>query len=107
MPVVGGGGSRLEEGHRYFVGLIWEAARCSIGDPKDPAHWSFIGSKGSIPFDSGILGVGECEDTVQTLEPPVGPVPEWQKTFRDSVLGKDLDGVRDALEQATPGSGSS
>jgi hypothetical protein len=57
--------SRLETGHTYVKALEWIDDPCS--DDAKKGSWEGLGSGDTIPFDKGVLGVGEFEGQLLTL----------------------------------------
>lgn len=57
--------SRLEDGHTYVKAIEWVDDLCS--DDPDRGSWEGLGSGDTMPFDQGVLGVGEYEGQAQTL----------------------------------------
>jgi hypothetical protein len=72
------GSSRLELGHTYVKAVEWADDVCS----DDPARgtWEGLGSGDTIPFDAGVLGAGEFEGRVLTLD-------EAKQRWRDGEAG--------------------
>lgn len=61
-----GESSRLDKGHTYIRALEWTDDPC-FEDPKQ-GWWDGLGSGDTIPFDGGVLGAGEFEGRMQTLD---------------------------------------
>ncbi len=104
-PVVGEGRPRVQLGHTYLMAVEWEEARCSPGDPRIPAQWRGLGSSSTVPFDGGVVGQGEFEGRVRSLEEaardadPADP----NYSFAQRMVGRGVDDVRRALEATAPG----
>lgn len=67
VPFATEGAPRLELGHTYIVAVSWEEARCSPGDPMEPAHWAPLGSAAIVPYDESVIGAGEFEGVQRGL----------------------------------------
>lgn len=97
------GSPRLEPGHSYVVALDWVDDPC-LEDPAEGA-WALLGGGGIIPADGGVLGAGEFEGTVFTVDEAR---KAWRKTnptiagLRDQVVGSEVGALVDRLESATP-----
>ncbi len=97
------GSPRLEPGHSYVIALDW------VDDPclEDPAagKWALLGGGGIVPADGGVLGAGEFEGAVFTVDEAR---KAWQETnpaiagLRDQVIGFEIGTLVDRLESATP-----
>ncbi len=77
--------SRFEVGHSYVTALDWVDDPCSEDAMK--GSWAGLGAFGTIPFDSGILGLGEIEGRVQDLRGVRTDIP----TLRTDVAGRSVD----------------
>ncbi|MBK8461421.1 MAG: hypothetical protein IPL43_15620 [Micropruina sp.] len=93
-PFAMGNAPRLELGHSYVKALDWEDDPCS-SDPHD-GDWHGLGAWGTIPFDNGILGVGEIEGRVQDLR----NYETQEPSFREQMAGQSLDTLARALNEA-------
>lgn len=95
------GHPRLELSHSYVRALDWVDDPCSA-DPKD-GHWAGLGEGGTIPYDNGILGAGEFEGNVYTVDEAK---EHWQNQnmpgLRDQVLGQTTEALVEQLNSATP-----
>lgn len=95
--------SRLEVGHTYVKALQWLDDPC-FDDP-DQGRWVGLGPGDSVPFDNGILGAGEFEGRVQTLDEATAT---WQAsepalpTLRGQMAGKSVDALVARLTSASP-----
>lgn len=95
--------SRIEIGHTYVLAIEWIDDPCS----RDPAkgEWDGLGSGGTIPFDGGILGVGEFEGRVRTLDEAkarahvLEPVARF---LRDEMVGEPVATLVAALQASPP-----
>ena len=89
--IVGTGTSRVEPGHSYLMAVAWEPARCSPGDPRQPARWTGLGSASIVPFDNGIVGEGEFEGRVRSAaEAKQDADPSSPNfTFAQQMIGAD------------------
>lgn len=103
--IVGAGSPRIELGHSYLLAVAWEPARCSPGDPVQPAGWTGLGSASTVPFDHGIVGEGEFEGRVRNAaEAKADADPSSPNfTFAQRMIGADGDQVAQALATARPG----
>lgn len=97
------GHPRFEPKHSYVWALDWVDDPCS-SDPSE-GSWTGLGDGGAIPYDDGVLGVGEFEGRVYTLQEAVAA---WQaedphaRGLRDEVMGRDATAVADLLNRAVP-----
>lgn len=55
---------RIEAGHTYVIALDWAPDPCR----PETGEWLGLGEGSTVPFDGGVLGVGEYEGRVQTLQ---------------------------------------
>jgi hypothetical protein len=103
--VVGEGTPRVELGHTYLLAIVWEEARCSPGDPRQPAGWQGLGAASTVPFDGGVVGRGEYEGRVRTLEEARADVRPGDPnlSFGQELVGGSAGDVRRALDRAVPG----
>ncbi len=86
--------SRLEVGHSYVTALDWVDDPCSKDVMK--GSWVGLGAFGTIPFDSGILGLGEVEGRIQDLRGVRVDIP----TLRTDVAGKSVEELAAQLSTA-------
>lgn len=95
--------SRLEQGHTYIRALDWVDDPCA-NDPQQ-GTWAGLGSGGTLPYDGAVLGAGEFEGRVYTLDEARA---EWRdnnsvtRRLRDEMLGQPLDTLVAQLQGATP-----
>lgn len=90
--------SRLEVGHAYVLALEWLDDPC-FEDPK-LGQWAGLGSGGTIPFDAGVLGVGEFEGRTIAQDEAVAVLGDG---IRGQVVGKSADALIELLQTAAPG----
>jgi hypothetical protein len=97
--------SRLDKGHTYVKAVEWIDDPCS-DDPKR-GSWAGLGSGDTIPYDKGVLGAGEHEGRMQTLEQAKA---EFQahgvavgSDLRAQMTGASLDRLTASLKDAKPG----
>ncbi|MGL5827510.1 MAG: hypothetical protein ACRCYU_22300 [Nocardioides sp.] len=87
------GSPRFEKGRTYILALDWAQENCS-----EPGRWSSLGGSFNMPYEEGVIGVGELEgrsiskDRVLEERPTQG--------IRAEAWGKDLAALKDALERA-------
>lgn len=95
--------SRLEVGHTYIRAIEWADDPCS-SDPRQ-GQWMGLGSGDTIPFDGGVLGVGEFEGQVQTLEQARA---RWESSepalqgVREQLVGQPLSTLVSRLQSTAP-----
>jgi hypothetical protein len=95
--------SRLEPGHTYVLALEWIDDPCSE-DPID-GSWEPLGPGGAIPYEDEVLGAGEFEGRVQTVDEAKSrrrtnsPDPA---SLRDLSVGGTVDELVGAVEDASP-----
>ncbi|NRQ36569.1 hypothetical protein HII36_32755 [Nonomuraea sp. NN258] len=95
--------SRVEVGHTYVKALEWEDDVCS----DDPAkgRWEGLGSGGVIPFDGGVLGVGEFEGRPRTLaeaRASLRGVDPVLRGVREQTLGAPVSTLVEQVRVAAP-----
>lgn len=97
------GASRMEVGHTYIMAVQWTNARCSPGD-KVPAGWRGLGAASTLPYDNQIVGQGEMEGAVRTVNQARTALAI--EPANDSVyaltVGKSEDAVQNLLDSASP-----
>lgn len=94
--------SRLEKGHTYVKAVEWIDDPCSA-DP-ERGSWDGLGSGDTIPFDKGVLGVGEFEGKVQTVEKAKASFRDFSASdLRAQMVGASLDKLTAGLKNAKPG----
>ncbi|WP_433167089.1 hypothetical protein [Kribbella sp. CA-247076] len=59
---------RIETGHQYVLAIAWQAPQCATGDTAVPGRWMGLGSGSELPFDGGVIGQGENEGQLQTVD---------------------------------------
>lgn len=95
--------SRLDDGHTYVKAIEWMDDPCS--DEPDQGKWVGLGSGDSVPFDEGILGSGEFEGRVLTLNDATAT---WQAnefvppSVRSQAVGKSTDQLVADLNATPP-----
>ncbi len=94
--------SRLEKGHTYVKAVEWIKDPCS-DNPKQ-GSWEALGSGDTIPFDAGVLGAGEFEGRVQTLDESKA---KWRvsgatRGVRAQMTGESVDTLVTNLKAASP-----
>lgn len=105
-----GGRPRLEVGQQYLVALTQfpglsraDAAICGDDAGPDPtaAAWGVIGEYGSVPVTDGVVGPGEFQGTLRTLDEARAAVADApQEALRDTLLGQPPAAVVPHLERA-------
>ncbi|WP_343991865.1 hypothetical protein [Nocardioides dubius] len=105
-----GGRPRLEVGEQYLVALTEfpgfaasDAATCEDDLGPDPtgAKWGVIGEYGSVPVTDGVVGPGEFQGTLRTLDEARAAVADApQEALRDTLLGQPPTAVVPHLERA-------
>lgn len=84
--------SRLENGHTYVKAVGWIDDPCS-DDPRR-GTWQGLGSGDVIPFDGGVLGAGEFQGRVYTVDDARatwGGDEAWSGGVRQRMLGSSVD----------------
>ncbi|GAA3692062.1 hypothetical protein GCM10022224_067150 [Nonomuraea antimicrobica] len=104
-PVALEGRPRIEAGHQYILAIVWEDARCSEGDEPEPGRWLGLGEGSELPYDGDVIGQGEHEGRLQTVEgartlagaagPDVG--------IEEELVGQNAAALAATLKTATPG----
>ena len=95
--------SRIETGHTYVKAIEWIDGPCS--DDPNRGKWDGLGSGDVIPFDGGVLGAGEFEGRVQTLDEAearartLAPVARF---LRDQLVGEPVETLIAALSTTSP-----
>lgn len=106
IPAAMEGSPRLEPGHTYLAAVSWVDARCSQGDPEEPAHYEPLGEHAMVPFDDGVVGQGEFEGKLRTAGEAIldsSRKPLAQQTLGDTVAGGDGEALVAALNNAPVG----
>ena len=81
--------------------LLWQEARCSEGDPTEPAHWRLLHV---TPFDGGVVGVGELEGRAVGLEEAKDiAADDATASIGRDLVGRGRDAVVRLVEAARPG----
>jgi hypothetical protein len=92
--------SRLNKGHTYVKALEWIDDPCS--DNPKRGSWDGLGSGDTIPYDQGVLGAGEFEGRVHSLEMARAEFPAEASNLRAQMVGASLDQLTARLESARP-----
>ncbi len=94
------GSARLEVGHTYVKAVEWADDLCS----DDPARgtWEGLGSGDTIPFDAGVLGAGEFEGRVLTLDEAKRRWRDGSPSVRFAMAGASIDTLIATLRGASP-----
>jgi hypothetical protein len=94
--------SRLEKGHTYVKAVEWIDDPCS--DDAKQGSWEGLGSGDTIPYDKGLLGAGEFEGRLQTLDQAKAEFQSLGVTaasdLRAQVVGTSLDQLTAGLKGA-------
>lgn len=95
---------RLETGHRYLMAIVWEDARCAVGDQVNPAQWRGLGADAIVPFDGAVIGQGEWEGSSRSAAEASAEVKAngAAQTLEDRLVGRGLADLRSALDGVRP-----
>lgn len=99
------GRPRIELGHSYVIALRWEPTHCSEGDKPDPAQWVGLGEGSNLPFDEGVIGMGEFAGTVRpapTVARNQADHSVEETPLAEALAGRGEEELVEALESATP-----
>ncbi|BBH67708.1 hypothetical protein ACTI_43930 [Actinoplanes sp. OR16] len=92
------GAPRLEKGHSYIKAIEWTDDPCS-SDP-NVGTWEGLGAGGTLPYEQGVLGVGEFEGRVQTLDVAKARFKSDHAPLRQQVVGASTESLVAALKAA-------
>lgn len=95
--------SRLDKGYTYVKAVEWIDDPCS-DDPK-LGKWEGLGSGDTIPFDRGVLGAGEFEGRVHTLDEArtkLRTEGSGARSLRDQMVGSSVDKLIASVKTAQP-----
>ena len=92
------GAPRLEKGHTYIKAIEWTDDACS-NDP-NVGTWEGLGAGGTLPYDQGVLGAGEFEGRVQTLDVAKARFKSDHAPLRQQVVGTSTESLVAALKAA-------
>jgi len=107
QTMAGADAPRVEMGHTYLMAIEWQEGSCQPGDEVVPPKWKGLGTDAVVPFDEGVIGVGELEGRVLTAEEArqVANSESPYLSFEDQLVGKSVVSLRQALPEAKPGVG--
>jgi len=90
---------RLEMGHQYLMAVRWEPAHCGGEDSKVPAQWRGLGADSTVPFDEGVVGVGELEGSPRSLRETLAEVATHPEllSFEDQLAGHRIAEAQQTL----------
>lgn len=89
---------RLEVGHDYVMALDYVGCADSA-----LTTWRSLGEYSMVPADDGVIGQGELEGRAVTPTDPAYSTPEGlDPSLRDSLVGRHLDAIAQALAAAKP-----
>jgi len=96
---------RVEVGHSYIIAIIWQPAKCSLGDSPEAAQWVGLGEGSTIPYDDQIVGNGEFEGS-RVIQGAVSTAsqtaPSENVKIEDMMAGRAGRDVAAVLKTATP-----
>lgn len=94
--------ARVEPGHSYLMAIQWVPQHCLPDGRMIPGAWRGLGAGSTIPFDKGVVGVGEFGGTQQSLEQAAERAQTKRSTssVADALLGQDASAVATVLEDA-------
>ncbi|GIH70416.1 hypothetical protein [Sphaerimonospora thailandensis] len=95
--------SRIEVGHTYIRAIEWIDDPCS--DDVAKGKWDALGTGSVIPFDQGVLGMGEFEGegrSAETAKAKLKSVDPQVWTLRDKTLGGNANTLVAELKTAKP-----
>jgi len=95
------GGGRPLVHHR----IIWQPAKCSLGDSPEAAQWVGLGQGSTIPYDDQIVGNGDFEGS-RVIQGAVSTAsqtaPSENVKIEDMMAGRAGRDVAAVLKTATP-----
>ncbi len=105
QTMAGADAPRIEMGHTYIIAIEWQEGSCQPGDEVVPPKWRGLGTDSTVPFDGGVIGVGELEGQVRTAVEARRAADSESPylSFEDRLAGKSLEDLRQALTEAKPG----
>lgn len=89
---------RVEVGHSYILAIVWEPAVADGGE-QQPAGWNGLGGGAIVPYDGGVVGLGESEGTTQTDVAPLD-ASDPNLSLEDQLAGQDADALVAALDNS-------
>ncbi|MEV4350411.1 hypothetical protein AB0J83_38640 [Actinoplanes sp. NPDC049596] len=95
-----GGASRLEKGHSYVKAVEWVDDPCSA-DP-NVGTWEGLGSGDTIPYDAGVVGAGEFEGRVQSLDQARASFQKGESALRKQIAGASVSSLLTQLRTTKP-----
>lgn len=105
QTMAGADAPRIEMGHTYIMAIEWQEGSCQPGDEVVPPKWKGLGTDAVLPFDGGVVGVGELEGRVLTVGEALRVADSESPflSFEDRLVGESVVSLRQALAEAKPG----
>ncbi|MBF8188531.1 hypothetical protein ITP53_22950 [Nonomuraea sp. K274] len=96
---------RIEAGHQYILAIVWEDAHCSEGDKPEPGRWLGLGEGSELPYDGDVIGQGEYEGQIQTVEGArtLAEDAGLDVGLEEEMVGEGAAALAAKLKVATPG----
>lgn len=98
-PIVLAERPRIEVGHRYILAIGWVPA-CGSGR----GEWRGLGEGATVPYDDGVIGVGETEGDVISLQDAERAArrDSPNRSLEDRLVGQNGSALTAALDAAKP-----